>query len=58
MKKDKNRKIRNELQKHWVKEVKDLAYDIEDAIDNALLLEEEVPQESTSKGGVMMSPGS
>jgi ABC-type multidrug transport system fused ATPase/permease subunit len=40
--------IRDELQKHWVKEVRDLAYDIEDIIDNALLLEVEVPQENTS----------
>jgi flagellar biosynthesis GTPase FlhF len=48
------KKIKNERQKHWVKEVRDLAYDIEDAIDNALLLEEEVSQENTSKEEVIM----
>jgi disease resistance protein RPM1 len=48
------KKIRNQMQKHWVKEVRDLACDIEDAIDNALLLEEEVSQENTSKKGVIM----
>jgi disease resistance protein RPM1 len=47
------KKLRNQMQKHWVKEVRDLACDIEDAIDNALLLEEEVSQENTSKKGVI-----
>jgi flagellar biosynthesis GTPase FlhF len=48
------KKLRNQMQKHWVKEVRDLACDIEDAIDNALLLEEQVSQENTSKKGVIM----
>jgi signal recognition particle GTPase len=46
--------IRDEMQKQWVKEVRELAYDIEDAIDNALLLEEEVSQGNTSMGGLIM----
>ncbi|XP_078174135.1 disease resistance protein RPP13-like [Carex rostrata] len=31
-------RIVNEVEKHWVNEVKDLAYDIQDVIDNASLL--------------------
>lgn len=37
--------IRGEMQKHWVKPVRDLAYDIVDVFDNAVLLKVEVPQE-------------
>jgi flagellar biosynthesis GTPase FlhF len=46
--------IKDDLQKHWVKEVRDLAYDIEDVIDNAILLEVEVAQENTSNEWAIM----
>lgn len=45
------RQITNERQNHWVKEVRDLAYSIEDVIDTFLL---EVPQKpSTGMKGIL-----
>ncbi|XP_078149142.1 disease resistance protein RPP13-like [Carex rostrata] len=42
------KKIINEGEKHWVKEVRDIAYDIEDVIDNAIFLK--VPENSLARG--------
>jgi disease resistance protein RPM1 len=45
--KDADMKHLNEREKHWVQEVRDIAYDIEDVIDNAIFLK--VP-ENPSRG--------
>ncbi|XP_078159156.1 disease resistance protein RPP13-like [Carex rostrata] len=46
------KQIVNERQKHWVKEVRDVAYDIEDVIDNAFFLKvSETPSKELSRGG-------